>query len=87
MQLARMGRVLRPHDRDGQLDGFETDRVENCPGGQVDSQGDHRNFMALSLAAMALDRPVHVLGAETLSTSFPDFLECVRALATTPARA
>ncbi|WP_405989110.1 3-phosphoshikimate 1-carboxyvinyltransferase [Streptomyces sp. NBC_00986] len=85
-ELARLGRVLRPHYRDGQLDGFETDCVEPAAAEQVDAQGDHRNFMALFLATLAVERPVHVLGANTLSTSFADFLTCFQTLTTTPAR-
>jgi 3-phosphoshikimate 1-carboxyvinyltransferase len=86
-ELARMGRILRPHDRNGELDGFETERVEPGSADTVDSQGDHRNFMALYLATMALERPVQVLGMENLSTSFPEFLDCFRTLTTSPARA
>jgi 3-phosphoshikimate 1-carboxyvinyltransferase len=86
-ELARMGRILRPRYLDGELDGFETDRVEPCAADRVDSQGDHRNFMALSLATMAVGRPVQVLGAETLATSFADFEDCFRALSSTPTRA
>ncbi|MEU0674248.1 hypothetical protein ABZ330_15375 [Streptomyces sp. NPDC006172] len=86
-ELARTGRVLRPLHRDGELDGFETDRVESATAVEVDSHGDHRNFMALCLASMAVDTPVHVLGAETLSTSFADFEDCFRALAVTLAHA
>ncbi|MEU6575108.1 hypothetical protein [Streptomyces sp. NPDC046805] len=86
-ELARMGRVLRPLHRDGQLDGFASDRVEPAAADVVDSHGDHRNFMALSLAAMAVERPVHVLGADTLTTSFADFEQCFRALSVSPSRA
>lgn len=87
-ELARLGRVLEPVYHEGQLDGFTTCHVVPTAVDLVDSQGDHRNFMALSLAAMALERRVRVLGAETLTTSFPDFRECFRALTTepTPAR-
>jgi 3-phosphoshikimate 1-carboxyvinyltransferase len=86
-ELGRLGHVLRRHHRDGHLDGFETDRVVPATTDEVDSHGDHRTYMALRLATMALDRPVHVLGAETLSTSFPDFQDCFRALAVLSARA
>jgi 3-phosphoshikimate 1-carboxyvinyltransferase len=85
-ELARMGRVLQPQYHDGQLDGFRTDRVESAAVDQVDSHGDHRNFMALSLAAMAVDRPVRVLGTETLNTSFAEFEDCFRTLSASPAR-
>jgi len=80
-ELARMGRMLHRHHRDGQLDGFETDRVGPLSTDEVDSRGDHRNFMALWLATMAVDRPVRVRGAESLATSFPDFRDCFNALA------
>jgi len=85
-ELARMGRILRPILRDGQLDGFETYRTGAATVDEVDGRGDHRNFMALSIAAMAVEREVHVHGAETLHTSFADFKDCFRSLTSTHTR-
>lgn len=81
--LAGMGRVLRPLHEDGALDGFATVGIGPSTVDQVDAQGDHRNFMALHLATLAVDRPVHVHGAETLVTSFADFIDRFRSLSAT----
>lgn len=86
-ELTRMGRVLRPVYRDGHLDGFGTEGTAAGTADRVDARGDHRNFMALALAAMDSERPVEILGAHTLTTSFADFLDCFRALAATPVHA
>ncbi|SFE09179.1 3-phosphoshikimate 1-carboxyvinyltransferase [Actinacidiphila alni] len=80
-QLARLGRPLAPVLRDGALDGFETLPAGPPAALDVDGHGDHRNVMALHIAGLALPETVTVAGAETLSTSFADFLHCFRGLA------
>lgn len=42
-------------------------------GGQVDSEGDHRVAMAMSIAALAAGAPVEVSGWESVATSYPSF--------------
>jgi 3-phosphoshikimate 1-carboxyvinyltransferase len=79
-QLARLGRPLAPVLRDGALDGFETLPAGPPASLDVDGHGDHRNVMALHIAGLALPERVAVAGAETLSTSFAEFLHCFRHL-------
>lgn len=85
--LAEMGRVLAPVWREGELDGFRTVDTRPPAATRIGSQGDHRNYMALYLAALAVRQPVQVLGADTLHASFADFRECFRELSalSTPA--
>jgi 3-phosphoshikimate 1-carboxyvinyltransferase len=85
-ELARLGRVLTPVYRAGVLDGFVTDTVRPPGTDQVDSHGDHRLYMALYLAALAVPQTTHVAGEETLVTSFPDFVRSFADLAMQPAR-
>ncbi|HEV2377851.1 MAG TPA: hypothetical protein VGS19_37520 [Streptosporangiaceae bacterium] len=85
-ELARLGRHLRPIYHGGELDGFETSEAGPPTAHRVDSYGDHRNFMALYLAAQTLPAPVTVIGAETLGTSFPGFLTCFDNLTVEPAQ-
>lgn len=80
-QLALLGRPLTPITADGVLDGFEPLPVRDPVALALDGHGDHRNVMALYLAALTLARPVTISGAETLRTSFASFAECFHALA------
>jgi 3-phosphoshikimate 1-carboxyvinyltransferase len=49
-------------------------------GGRVLAQGDHRIAMAFLVLGQAAQEPVTVDSAEMISTSFPDFVETMRAL-------
>jgi 3-phosphoshikimate 1-carboxyvinyltransferase len=49
-------------------------------GGTVDSHGDHRVAMSLAIAGTVAAGPVTVLNTETVDTSFPGFVECLRAI-------
>jgi len=49
-------------------------------GGTVDSHGDHRVAMALSIAALHAETPVIIRNAECVSKSYPDFFNDLRSL-------
>jgi 3-phosphoshikimate 1-carboxyvinyltransferase len=65
--LRRLGRPVIEH-----ADGLT---VEGGPlgGGRIDSHGDHRVAMALAVAGLISDAPLHVLQTELVGTSFPGF--------------
>lgn len=44
-------------------------------GGKVDSHGDHRVAMALSIAALRADSPIEIVDCANVNTSFPSFVE------------
>lgn len=48
-------------------------------GGTVDAANDHRMAMAFAIAALRAERPITVVGAGAVPTSFPDFLHLARA--------
>ena len=49
-------------------------------GGTVDSHGDHRIAMSLSVAASVADAAVKVRNVEAVDTSFPGFRDCIKSL-------
>lgn len=49
-------------------------------GGVVDSHGDHRVAMSLAVAGTIAGSPVTVLNTDAVDTSFPGFVECMRAV-------
>jgi 3-phosphoshikimate 1-carboxyvinyltransferase len=49
-------------------------------GGTVDSYGDHRVAMSLAVAGTIAGSPVTVLNTDAVDTSFPGFVECMRAV-------
>jgi 3-phosphoshikimate 1-carboxyvinyltransferase len=49
-------------------------------GGTVDSHGDHRVAMSFAVAGQRAAGPVRILGADNVATSFPGFVECLRAV-------
>ncbi len=49
-------------------------------GGNVLARGDHRIAMAFLVLGLAAEKPVSVDGAEMIATSFPGFVETMRAL-------
>lgn len=83
--LAELGIRLQPVHRDGVLDGFRSGRVGPPSGRTVHSQDDHRLFMALYIATLAIPEPVDVTGADTLVASFPSFVATFESLRS-PAR-
>ena len=50
------------------------------PGGEADSQGDHRLAMALAVAALGARRESVIHGAHWAAVSFPGFAEALRSL-------
>ncbi len=56
-------------------DGFIVYPSKVKGGGSVDSHGDHRIAMALSILGMVAEEPVILTGDEAVSISYPDFFE------------
>ncbi len=57
-----------------QSDGIEIEG--GCfQGGEVDSFGDHRIAMAFAIAGINASAPVSILNCDSVSTSFPDFVQ------------
>jgi len=66
-------------------------KVEELPDGLVvhhsklkaahlDGRSDHRIVMAMSLAAMGLDKPCTIETAEAIKVTFPEFVGLMQAL-------
>lgn len=49
-------------------------------GGEVEAGGDHRIAMSLAVLGLVADGPVEIDGADWISTSYPGFVESMRAL-------
>ena len=61
------------------VDGFVIDGGPRLKGGaQVESHGDHRLAMALTVAGLAAEEPTVVVGAEYIQESFPEFTPILR---------
>lgn len=73
-QLARLGVEVTEH-----ADGA-TIRGGPVSGGNVDAAGDHRIAMALAVLALVAEAPVTIDGAEWIATSYPGFVDDLRAL-------
>lgn len=66
---------------DGHTDGFVTRGRDRYAGGvTLSSNGDHRNFMSLFVAALRFDNACSLDGYADVSCSFPDFIDQFRAL-------
>jgi 3-phosphoshikimate 1-carboxyvinyltransferase len=61
-------------------DGFRIHGPASLRGGVVQSHGDHRIAMALTVAALGADGRVEIQGAECVSKSYPTFFNDMRAL-------
>ncbi len=61
-------------------DGFKVHGPSELHGAVVDSRGDHRLAMALTVAGLIASGETTVLGADCASDSFPGFFETLRAL-------
>jgi 3-phosphoshikimate 1-carboxyvinyltransferase len=61
-------------------DGLIIHGPSSLNGGTVDSHGDHRIAMALSIAALQANGEVEVHGAECVSKSYPNFFNDLRSL-------
>ncbi len=68
-ELRKMGAEIEPL-----ADGFMVRGPTPLRGAVVDSHGDHRLAMALTVAALIADGPTTVHGAEVMADSFPNFI-------------
>ena len=81
----RIGRVVDAlralgAEIEGQPDGFVVEGPTPLHGGAVESGGDHRLAMALTVAGLVADAPVIVRDTACAADSFPDFAEMLRGL-------
>jgi len=67
-ELRKMGAQIDATD-----DGFIVDGPTTLRGAPVDSHGDHRLAIALTVAGLVADGPTTVYGAEVTADSFPGF--------------
>ncbi len=74
-ELRKMGARIEPTP-----DGFIIDGPTRLMGGTVESHGDHRLAMAMTVAALAAQGPTTVYGAEVTADSFPGFEATLQAL-------
>jgi 3-phosphoshikimate 1-carboxyvinyltransferase len=70
-QLERLGAVVDEREAELVVDGGASD----LRGARVDSRGDHRIAMALSVAALSAEGTTTVRGAEHVDVSFPGFFD------------
>ena len=56
-------------------DFLSIDGVNKLSGGVVDSHGDHRMAMMLAIASTVADGEVEILGAQSVSKSYPNFFD------------
>ena len=69
-ELRKMGADIEPLD-----DGFVVRGPTPLRGATVESHGDHRLAMALTVAALIADGPTTLQGADVMADSFPRFVE------------
>ncbi|MBE0697612.1 MAG: 3-phosphoshikimate 1-carboxyvinyltransferase, partial [Anaerolineaceae bacterium] len=58
-------------------DGFTIKGGKIPAGGTVLGHGDHRLAMAMAVLGLNANAPVCIEGAEIISESFPEFVECL----------
>jgi len=61
-------------------DGLVIQGSDTLRGAKVDGFSDHRIVMALAVAGLRADRPTRISGAESVSVSYPGFLDDLRTL-------
>jgi 3-phosphoshikimate 1-carboxyvinyltransferase len=74
-ELRKMGAKIEPAE-----DGFIIDGPVKLSGAPVESQGDHRLAMAMTVAGLVAHTPTTVYGAEVTADSFPGFEITLQAL-------
>jgi 3-phosphoshikimate 1-carboxyvinyltransferase len=74
--LRAMGAVVEEFD-----DGFRIPGGQQLHGAEVDSAGDHRIAMALSIAAIKGAGETNIRGAEAVAISFPQFFDILHTVA------
>lgn len=62
-------------------DGMDISGSERLLGGTVDSSGDHRIAMSMSVAALVASGPITVTDISCISTSFPTFFQLLEKVA------
>lgn len=62
-------------------DGMVIDGPIHLQGGEVDSFGDHRIAMSFAIAGLSAEQPIVVKDTACVRTSFPGFVETLRAIA------
>jgi len=72
-ELAKLGANIKEKP-----DGFIIKGPTKLKGSTVDSFGDHRLAMALSIAALVADGTTTITNADCVRVSFPDFLDVLR---------
>jgi 3-phosphoshikimate 1-carboxyvinyltransferase len=65
-------------------DGMDISGVEQMNGGSVDSFGDHRIAMSMSVAALVSSTGVSISDIECVPTSFPNFFKLLKQLSGAP---
>ena len=75
LELGKLG----AHITQGE-DFLSIDGVDKLSGGVVDSHGDHRMAMMLAIASTVADGEVTILGAQSVSKSYPNFFEHFQSL-------
>lgn len=73
-ELARLGVAVEEFEDGAVITGG------SVRGGEVDSHGDHRVAMSFAVLALAADAPVAIDNAEWIRTSYPGFVDDMRAL-------
>jgi len=73
--IARMINALGGSARELPGDELVVEGTGGLVGGEVDSQGDHRIAMAAAIAGLASKKPVRIRDFDSVSTSYPGFLE------------
>jgi 3-phosphoshikimate 1-carboxyvinyltransferase len=74
-ELRKMGAAIEAH-----LDGFEVEGPTRLRGAAVDSHGDHRLAMSLTVAGLIAEGETTIQGAECIDESFPGFVQILTAL-------
>jgi 3-phosphoshikimate 1-carboxyvinyltransferase len=74
-ELRKMGVNIEPTP-----DGFIVEGPTRLLGGAAESQGDHRLAMATTIAALAVNGPTTIYGADVTADSFPGFEYTLQAL-------
>ena len=67
-ELEKVGCIIKELE-----DGMEIDGVSNIHGAILDSNNDHRVAMSLSLLSLVLKDDIKILGAESVSKSYPNY--------------
>ena len=74
-ELGKLGAKITQGD-----DSLAIDGVDKLSGGVVDSWGDHRMAMMLAIASTVAESEVTILGAQSVSKSYPNFFEHFKSL-------